>query len=291
MPHEGNLFFIYTQNIFFIHYTKIFFLYTKIFFEAFSGNGELCGMTDVTCKTNSDGYRLLPDARHQEMRRAYYSVITFMDSQLGKVLDGLHSQTLADNTILCLWGDHGYQLGEHGQWGKVTNFELATRVPLIIGYPSQMTVGVSTKGFASLLDVYPTLVELAGLPPNPTNEGVSLVPLLKQPKNLNVTTNFNASFSMMSRAKNVMGLSMRIDNYRFTRWATFNKETGRPSFTPYNANNTNVKYELYNHTGENDFGSDFDAYENENLASRAEHNDLVKELDARLQRTWDRKEK
>lgn len=72
---------------------------------AFSGNGELCGMDDVDCKVNADGYRLVPDARHAELRAAYYSVVTFMDSQLGRVLDALEATKLRDTTIVAFWGD------------------------------------------------------------------------------------------------------------------------------------------------------------------------------------------
>ena len=77
--------------------------------RAFSGNGELCGMDDVTCE-EVDGFKLLPDNRHAEMRRAYYSVVTFMDSQLGRVLDTLEATRLNESTAIVFWGDHGYQV-------------------------------------------------------------------------------------------------------------------------------------------------------------------------------------
>jgi len=242
---------------------------------AFGSNGELCSMDDVTCYKNVSNVPLLPDARHAEMRRAYYSVVSFMDSQLGRVLDALESNQLRSSTVVVFWGDHGYQLGEHGLWCKCTNFELATRVPLIISLPNQVTAGKSTRGFASLLDVYPTLIDACGLPPNHANEGKSLVPLLMNPDDIE---DFNVSYSQFYRPGNVMGISMRTDTYRFTRWGQFNYTKGQPDFT-----HGAVEYELYDHT--NDTEADFNAFENDNLA--VSNTQRTMELDGLIKQSWD----
>ena len=251
---------------------------------AFSGNGEMCGMDDLNCFTNEDGFKLVPEKRHSELRAAYYAVVTFMDSQLGRVLDALEETRLRDSTAVVFWGDHGYQLGEHGLWCKVTNFELATRVPLVVSLPNQPTAGIPTRGFASLIDVFPTLLEVAGLPPNPANEGHSLLPLVKNPTEPTVLAKFNVSYSQFNRPGNIMGLSIRTDKLRFTRWAKFDTVAGRPEFpAPFDPSNTEVQYELYDHAGDTE--ADFDAFENFNLA--ANNTATVREMDAMLQRVWD----
>eukprot|EP00040_Diaphanoeca_grandis_P028557 m.165590 g.165590 ORF g.165590 m.165590 type:complete len:742 (-) comp31389_c0_seq4:22-2247(-) len=243
---------------------------------AFGTNGEMCGMDDVTCFTNVSHVPLLPDYRHAEMRRAYYSVVTFMDSQVGRVLDALDDNDLRSSTIVVFWGDHGYQLGEHGLWAKVTNFELATRVPLIISLPNQANAGTTTRGFASLIDVFPTLVDACGLQTNSANQGKSLLPLIRAPDDIST---FNVSYSQFFRPGNVMGLSMRTDKFRFTRWGQFDYTYGRPDFV-----HGNVDYELYDHA--NDTEADFNAYENTNLAVNAS-SATIAHWDDLVKSSWD----
>ncbi len=111
--------------------------------------------------------------------RAYLATISFMDAQVGRVLDALDAQGLADNTIVVFWSDHGYHLGEKGITGKNTLWERSTHVPLIFAGPG-VTVGAQSSQPAELLDMYPTLVELAGLPEKGEIEGLSLMPQLKE---------------------------------------------------------------------------------------------------------------
>jgi len=108
----------------------------------------------------------VPDAVIQDQRRAYYAAVSYVDEHIGALLDELDAQGLTDSTIVVVHGDHGYHLGEQGIWGKATNFDLAVRVPLVIRHPNKTgAMGVKTGSFVDLVDVFPTVVGLAGLPP------------------------------------------------------------------------------------------------------------------------------
>lgn len=214
-----------------------------------------------------------------ELRRAYYSALTWTDIQLGRVLTELHSLGLSNNTIVSFWGDHGYQLGEHGEWCKQTNFELATHAPMMIHIPGLTDKGVSTRELTEFVDLFPTLVEAAGLDPlvtcpvNSTDvklctEGTSLMPLIKQP-NKPVK---KAAFSQYPR-EGYMGYSIRTDQYRYTEWPVFHR---KPVFKPDWNNLAGV--ELYDHTN--------DPEENINRADDAAYQDLRKQLSELLHAGW-----
>lgn len=247
--------------------------------EAFSGNGEICGMDGVTCK-NVGGYQLIPDAKHAELRRAYYAAVSFMDSQLLRVLDAVEANDLRKNTIIVFWGDHGYQLGEHGEWAKITNWELGTRVPLLLSVPG-VPGGQVSDALVELLDVYPTLLDAAGLPEPVDNvtglpqlQGRSVVPLL-QAHDGRAAAAFNATYSQIERAGSMQGVTVRTERWRYTEWVQFDYDNGFPIFTE-----NNTKVELYDHQG--DVESDFDAFENTNVVSNPEHAQVVEFLAADL---------
>ena len=117
----------------------------------------------------------------QKMRRAYYGAVSFMDRQVGRILAALDRLKLRNNTIVVFVSDHGYLLGEHYMWKKSKLWEEAIRVPLIISVPGGKR-GVTSDHFVELVDLYPTLAKLAGLPPEPKAQGQSMVPLLNDPK-------------------------------------------------------------------------------------------------------------
>jgi arylsulfatase A-like enzyme len=119
---------------------------------------------------------------HKEAQRAYLACISYVDHCLGLVFDALQRSKYSDNTIIMIWGDHGWHLGEKMKYGKTDLWEESDRVPFIVGVPGLTPPGVKCDGVVNLLDMYPTLVELCGLPPNPENEGRSFAPLLKDPK-------------------------------------------------------------------------------------------------------------
>lgn len=117
----------------------------------------------------------------RELLRAYYACASFVDAQIGRVLAELDALGLRENTIIVVWGDHGWHLGEYGIWGKATNYEVATRVPLIVSAPKMAAKGRGSKALVEFVDVYPSLCDLAGLPLPKHLEGKSFAPLLGDP--------------------------------------------------------------------------------------------------------------
>jgi len=201
----------------------------------------------------------LSDKQARELRRGYYAATSYTDAQIGRVIGELDRLGLRDNTVIVLWGDHGWQLGEHGEWTKHTNFEIATRVPLIISAPGQKQVGTRTEAFAEFVDIYPTLCDLCGLPMPNGLEGTSLKPVLSDSKRQVKT----AAFSQYPRDK-VMGHSIRTDRYRYTEWAEPGKEP--------------AAREVYDHKT--------DPKENVNIANLPESKALVAELARKLHNGW-----
>jgi uncharacterized sulfatase len=154
--------------------------------------------------------------------RAYYATISFVDAQVGRLMAALERLGLADNTIVVLWSDHGYHLGEHnGIWQKRTLFEQAARTPLIIRAPGANGNGTACARIVEFVDIYPTLTDLAGLKSPKTLEGRSLRPLLEKPL---LKWNGTAITQVLRPAdkrlpKPVMGRSIRTARWRYTDWA------------------------------------------------------------------------
>jgi len=172
------------------------------------GSGELRRYTDQPKRGG------IPDSNQRRIRQAYFACISYVDAQVGRVLAELDRLGLSRNTIVVLWGDHGYHLGEHGLWGKTTNFELDTRVPLIVKTPYMNAPGKPTSSLVELVDLYPTLAELAGLPVTSQLEGRSFASMLKDPQ----ATTRTIAFSQYPRAGGLMGDSMRTETHRLTQW-------------------------------------------------------------------------
>lgn len=202
----------------------------------------------------------LPDEECRQTIRAYYATVTFMDAQLGIVLDALERLGLAENTIIVFWGDHGWLLGEHGCWQKMHLFEESLRVPLIISAPSQKAPGQKSGRVAELLDVYPTLSDLCGLTAPKDLQGRSLRPLLNDP----AAPFKKAAYSQVSRpgAKKgdnaIMGYSVRTERWRYNEWGIDGKHG----------------IELYDH--------DADPKEHKNLAASNDHAPVIAEMKALL---------
>ena len=202
----------------------------------------------------------LPESMARDLVHGYFAATSYVDAQIGRLLAEVDRLGLRDSTIIVLWGDHGWHLGDHGLWCKHTNFESATRSLLIFRVPGQPHPGAKTDALVEFVDIYPTLCELCGLPIPEGLEGTSLVPLFENP----VRPWKKAAFSQYPRGK-VMGHSMRTDRYRYTEW--------RPS-----AGGQPVAVELYDHVT--------DPQENVNLAGRPEYKELVAQLHQQLEAGW-----
>jgi iduronate 2-sulfatase len=162
----------------------------------------------------------LTEDLQRSLLHGYYASISFMDAQLGRVLDELDALGLAEQTLIVLWGDHGWHLGDHGMWTKHTNYEQANRIPLIFVAPGIAKAGSETRQPAETVDVLPTLVELAGLPPlkGPQSmDGVSLVPVLKDPA-VRVRDHATHAFPRQRDGQPVLGRAIRTERYRLVEW-------------------------------------------------------------------------
>lgn len=222
-----------------------------------------------------EGYPDVPDEGPlsteliRRLRHGYYACVSYTDAQVGKLLDRLDQLGLADNTAIVLWGDHGFHLGEQGLWTKANNFELATRVPLIMAVPNRAGNGHSSTALVETLDIYPTLAEACGLNVPDELEGVSLCPLLDD--SAAPGRAFARSLFPRDRTKfrhkgpgDIMGHALRTDRFRFVQWRE-------------NASSNVVAEELYDHQR--------DPQETVNVADRAEYASTLEELRALLKPT------
>ena len=154
-----------------------------------------------------------PDKLARQLIHGYYACVSYIDTQIGRLLDELDRLKLSDKTVIILWGDHGWKLGEHGGWCKHTNFEIDTHVPMILSVPEMKTAGRRTRALTEYVDIYPTLSEACGLDLPDHLEGHSMMPLLEDPER----SWKKAAFSQYPRGR-VMGYSMRTKRFRYTEW-------------------------------------------------------------------------
>jgi iduronate 2-sulfatase len=220
------------------------------------------------------GYTDMPDiggdfspGQIARLRHGYYAATSFADAQFGRVLDALDRSGLAKNTIIVFWSDHGYHLGEHGLWCKTTNYESDTRVPFIMVTPGDRPRGVRTDALVELLDIYPTLVELCGLPPREKLEGRSLVQNLGNPAAPGLDgarSQFPRPWPVGKKNPAHMGYAIRTATHRYIEWRKFGTLEV-------------VARELYTYDGDQ-------LFETENLAVRPENAALVRRMAAMLSR-------
>lgn len=217
---------------------------------AFENRSELHTYSGIPNASQPLGEQL-----ERNLKRGYYAATTFVDAQVGRVLAALDSAGAGGNTIVVVLGDHGFHLGEEHDWGKHTDFEVGTRVPLIIRVPGKAG-NHSTAALAELVDLYPTIVQLAGLPMPTLNqrggypmEGDSLVGFINSPS----TASRRGAFSEWNRY-GYTGSSIRTNQYRYTEWS----------------NNTKTLLELYDH--------DADPDETVNVSGRSQYQGVIQAL-------------
>jgi arylsulfatase A-like enzyme len=206
----------------------------------------------------------IPDDLARKLIHGYYAAMSYMDAQLGRVLDELDRLGLREKTAVVLWGDHGWQLGEHGMWCKHTNYETSVRAPLVVSVPGRKSAGRRTAALVEFVDVYPSLSEICGLPKAEGLEGTSFAPLLDDPDRpwkKGAISQYPRSVPGVGRS---MGYSLRTDRWRLVEWAVPAKDF--------------VTHELYDHRS--------DPAENVNLAGKPQHAGTVKELSALLRSGW-----
>ncbi|MBN1442153.1 MAG: sulfatase, partial [Planctomycetes bacterium] len=207
------------------------------------------------------------DEQARNLIHGYRACISFIDAGIGRLLDEIEKLGLAESTIVILWGDHGWKLGEYSAWCKHTNFELDTRVPLLIRAPGMKARGRRSRALVEYVDIYPTLCELAGLPRPAHLEGTSFAPLLDDPERAWKSAAFSQYPRSLGGVGPIMGYSMRTDRHHLVRWVHRGQPAGEA-----------VALELYDH--------ETDPMETVNVAARPDLAGLVEKLSAQCIAGW-----
>ncbi|MSU48766.1 MAG: DUF4976 domain-containing protein [Opitutus sp.] len=223
--------------------------------------GELRNYKDIP-----DGS--IPDDLARQLKHGYYAAISYMDAQVGKLLDELERLDVRKNTIVILWGDHGWKLGEHDGWCKHSNCENDTNTALLLSVPGMKNAGAKTNSLVEFVDIYPTLADLAGLSLPKHLEGMSFKPLLDDPARPWKTAAFSQYPRPAGRSGGgpLMGYAMRTERYRFVVWV------GRDDHSKVDA------IELYDHQT--------DPQENTNVAKLPANAALVERLMTQWRKGW-----
>jgi iduronate 2-sulfatase len=197
----------------------------------------------------------LDDATTRKLIHGYAASVSYADAQVGKVIAELDRLGLRENTVVVLWGDHGYKLGDYGAWCKHTNLELDTHVPLIISAPG-FAQDKRSNALVEIVDLFPTLAKLTGGEIPKSCDGKSLEPVLTDPSQA-----FRSQALSMYQRGSTMGYSLRTDRWRYTEW--FNTKSKETRFK-----------ELYDHQSS--------PKADRNLANDAEHESLIAKLSSQL---------
>jgi len=245
---------------------------------AYHQSGELRNYLDIPefATLPSDSLRIgLKLEKQKELIHGYYAAVSYLDAQVGVLLNTLESLGTLNNTVIVLWGDHGWHLGDHDLWHKHTNFEEATRAPLIIAGPGIKSG--KTNSLSEFVDVFPTICDLAGVPIPNKLDGLSLKPLML---NNNAKVN-DYSISQYPRKlkklemikkgytdSKIMGYSMRTDKYRFTIW--MNNFTSKQPFNEFKV----YAFEMYDYVK--------DPLEKVNVVNDKDYATISKELKAKM---------
>ena len=176
-------------------------------------------------------------AKVMQLRHGYYACVSYIDALIGRLLDELERLDLDDNTVIALWGDHGFHLGEQGIWAKANNYELSTRAPMILSIPNQPNRGAKTEALIEFVDLYPTLVEYCGLPdPDHALDGHSFTAQIRNPDapwNRPSFTSYGVNYA-----------SVRDTDYRYIQYPDGTEEIYEYSNDPWEFNNLTGDPEL-----------------------------------------------
>lgn len=220
----------------------------------------------------TSAYRMSPDTA-RILKHGYYASVSYVDELFGNLVQHLKALDIYENTIIIVWGDHGWKLGDHNSWGKMTNYNIDLQVPMIIRYPAQAKRGVQTFELTELVDMFPTLCDLAGVATPDYMEGTSLVPLLNNPSR----SWKKAAFSQFHRRPKVsadgqryMGYSINTKEYHYVEWYGWNPAKGiRKEY---------ATAELYDRLN--------DPHERVNLAQNERYGEVVQNLSTQLEEGW-----
>ncbi|MFK7923167.1 MAG: sulfatase [Bacteroidia bacterium] len=207
------------------------------------------------------------------LKQGYYASVSYVDALLGDILDHLKALDIYDNTIIIVWGDHGWKLGEHNSWGKMTNYNIDLQVPMIIRYPNQKLRGVETEAITELVDIFPSLCELAGIAVPEYMQGTSFVPLLNEPQlpwKQAAFSQFHRRPKVSADGKRYMGYSLNTAQYHYIEWYTWDHKSGTKGEF--------VQAELYDRID--------DPHERQNMAVGEENEALRGQLSAQLRAGW-----
>jgi iduronate 2-sulfatase len=217
-------------------------------------------------------YRMSEDTI-RTLRHGYYASVSYIDALLGDLFTHMKKIGIYDNTIIILWGDHGWKLGDLNSWGKMTNYNIDLKVPMIIRYPNQENRGAQTFEITELIDMFPSLCELAEIPVPEYLQGTSFVPLIKNPElpwKKAAFSQFHRRPKVSADGKRYMGYSMNTKEYHYIEWYAWDKETGtRGEFKDA---------ELYNSVD--------DPYETVNISGEKNMSELKTKLSKQLKDGW-----
>ncbi len=207
------------------------------------------------------------------LKHGYYASVSYIDALLGDLIAHMKNIGIYENTIIIVWGDHGWKLGEHNSWGKMTNYNIDLKVPMIIRYPNQKNKGAKTYAITELVDIFPSLCEIAGVNVPDYMQGTSFVPLIKNPElkwKKAAFSQFHRRPKVSADGKRYMGYSINTGKYHYIEWYDWNPETGtKGEFKTA---------ELYDSIN--------DEYETINLANNKEYRTTVSKLSKELLAGW-----
>jgi iduronate 2-sulfatase len=207
------------------------------------------------------------------LKHGYYASVSYVDAQFGKIVQHLKDLGIYENTIIIVWGDHGWKLGEHNSWCKQTNYNIDIHVPMMVHKPGQANPGAQTFEITELVDIFPSLCELAEIPAPDYMQGLSFAPLMgnpDQPWKKAAFSQFHRRPKVTPDGKRYMGYSIRTKTHHYVEWYYWDHKAGeRGDF---------VVAELYDSVEDPD--------ENENIAGLKGNEPIVKQLSEQLADGW-----